>query len=477
MSASISSLVATVLAVLAMTATAWAAPGDLDPSFGDGGHVVVQANVGCQRRGCVEFGGSYAEAVAVQPDGGIVIGGYDSYIGAPVPRSGEPPAGALVRLLPNGALDTSFGAEGIVDTPFKVEQINTNSIDGLAVMGSVGANRLGVARYTSAGVLDGSFAPQGVRWISHQPGWQEERRDAQGRIVVLAALTANSIGVVRYLSSGALDLAFGRNGYAGVLVPETRREAATPPGSLYPPQVTTMAFATEPDGGVLVAFAVASYEPSGSSQYGTPRYFLERLTPSGRLDRSFGKNGVVRLLGEVSKIAVAPNGHILLASAEPTEGALRLRRTGSRRLLLTNYTPKGRLDRAFGENGVARSQPIISVSQVGVAPRAIGFDAEGDPIVVGELPKRTIDVPNGTGFLARYTAQGLDCSFGTHGLIIDNNDIGGASAVAVQPDGRIVVAGWSRKAFMAARYMGGGIPHTCPNDTTKRKVPRPKSRS
>ncbi|MGA2165521.1 MAG: hypothetical protein ABSH36_13770 [Solirubrobacteraceae bacterium] len=65
-----------------------------------------------------------------------------------------------------------------------------------------------------------------------------------------------------------------------------------------------------------------------------------------------------------------------------------------------------------------------------------------------------------TGFIARYTPHGRDCSFGAGGVVI-NDEMGGASAIAVQPNGRIVIAGWSHKAFMAARYIGGGTPHTC----------------
>ena len=127
--------IATLLAVLVVGAPAWAAPGDLDPSFGQGGRVQVQTNAGCLR-GCVEFGGSYADVIALQPDGGIVLGGYNAYIGAPVPPSGRVP-GALVHLSQNGSLDTSFGGGGgIEDTPFAVERIDSNARGGLAVMGS-----------------------------------------------------------------------------------------------------------------------------------------------------------------------------------------------------------------------------------------------------------------------------------------------------------------------------------------------------
>jgi uncharacterized delta-60 repeat protein len=456
-------LAAVVFAVVALAAVpALAAPGDLDPTFGQGGHVRVQANARCLR-GCVEFGGSYADAVALRPDGGIVMGGYNSYIGAGWggPSSAESVPGALVRLSPNGALDTSFGRGGIADTPLRVEQIATNAIGGLAVLGGDEREPLGLARYTGTGVLDGPFASQGVRWLAQPGSAPEVQRDAQGRIVALGSVSRIQIDVVRYLRSGALDTSFGHGGYVRLRLPETPREAATPPARLVPPEVTPMALATLRSGGVIVAFATASSTAEG---YGRQHCFLERLTPGGRVDRGFGRRGIVRLSGGVSKMAVAPNGHVLLASAEPARvlpGSYEPRAAG-KRLVLADYTSTGRPDRSFGTDGVAHSQRIAG-NRTGIEPNAIAFDAAGDAIVVGELPVRTIDTPNGTGFLARYTPDGLDCSFGTGGVVIDS-EVGGASAVAVQPNGRIVVAGWSRKAFMAARYMGGGTPRTCPRD-------------
>jgi uncharacterized delta-60 repeat protein len=459
-------LAAAVLLGALVGAPAWAAPGALDSSFGQGGHVRVQTNVKCLR-GCVEFGGSYADAVALQLNGGIVLGGRNAYIGAPALRSEEVP-GALVRLWPNGALDTSFGgAGGIEDTPFHVERIDTNARGGLAVVGGVdeGESSLGLARYTATGALDGSFAPQGVRWMP-QPkgGWREEQRDKRGRIVVLVAVTPFKIDVVRFLASGALDASFGHGGHVRLHLPETPREAAQPPGTVGPPEATPMTFAIERDGSVIVAFAMASANPNGYPPYGSPQFFLERLTPTGRVDHAFGRRGIVRLPEGVDKMVVAPNGHILLASAERAEELQESeeprRRKGFRfELVLTEYTSTGRLDRSFGKEGVARSRlPAGSLS--GVDPNAIAFDAAGDAIVAGELPSPTVDVPAGVGFLARYTPHGLDCSFGDRGIVIDD-EIGGASAVAVQPNGHIVIAGWSRKAFVAARYMGGGSPRTC----------------
>ena len=121
-------------------------------------------------------------------------------------------------------------------------------------------------------------------------------------------------------------------------------------------------------------------------------------------------------------MAVAPNGHILLVSAARPEarqrreesGVFRRSRFESEELVLADYTSAGWPDRSFGKNGAARSW-LTAEHLSDVDPRAIGFDTAGDAIVVGELPKRTVDVPLGTGFIARYTPHGRDCSFGAGG--------------------------------------------------------------
>jgi hypothetical protein len=134
-------------------------------------------------------------------------------------------------------------------------------------------------------------------------------------------------------------------------------------------------------------------------------------------------------------------------------------------LALIEYTPAGHLDRRFGTGGIARSQlPGERVRRfTGVDPRAITFDAAGDPIVVGTHHIQTVDTPAGEGFIARYTPHGRDCSFGDDGVLADEH-FGGMSAVTVQPDGRILAAGWGNgKRFLAARYLGGPA-RTCPGE-------------
>lgn len=469
--------VAVLLGALA-AAPAWAAPGDLDPSFGQGGRVVVQANVGCLPA-CAEFGGSYANALVVQPDGGVVLGGSDVNLFDAVPMRADLPLGALVRLRPNGTLDTSFGdREGIEDTPFSVAQLGVNVRGGLLALGW-GKGGMGISRYTPDGVLDGSFAPAGVRWFAMHRNASVVQRDAQGRLLVMVSSTQFRFYVRRLLSSGAPDRSFGRAGIVHLRLPRSPREAAVPPGTLGPPQAGPMALAAQRNGSVLVAFTTATFNSKELSGYEAPRFFLERLTPTGRVDTSFGTRGLVLLKGRVERMAAAPDGHIMLAAAEGLQELLanRFVSTPPRRrlkfeedeLVLADYTSAGRLDRSFGREGIARSPLPAGLDFGRASALAVAFDAAGDTIVAGEHSIRTVDVPAGVAFLARYTPHGRDCSFGAKGIVIDQKMVG-ASAVAVQPNGRIVVAGGGG-AFMAARYMGGGVSRTC------RGEPSPSRRS
>ncbi len=76
---------------LALPALTFAAPGDLDPTFGNGGKVIT--------------GGGGAQAVVLQRDGKLIVaGGTGDFL--------------IVRYNGNGSLDTSFGNGGKVTTDF-----------------------------------------------------------------------------------------------------------------------------------------------------------------------------------------------------------------------------------------------------------------------------------------------------------------------------------------------------------------------
>jgi uncharacterized delta-60 repeat protein len=310
-----------------------------------------------------------------------------------------------------------------------------------------------------------------VRWSPNVEG----QRDGTGRILQFTTFivpatnydaAVEKLGVTRLLSSGERDTHFGHKGYVSL-----------------PPGTEPVGLLPERDEGVLLAFATESRVSLPKASLPKESHiFLERLTPAGKLDRAFGTSGIVQipLQGAFAGGALftAPNGDLLIAGGEGRGTNLE---EGNHSLILAAYRQTGRPDRSFGKEGIARAHLPTDTPYLSISPRAVAFDSLGDAIVVGENRIRTVDTPAGDGFLARFTPHGRDCSFGVRGIVIDKR-MGAANAVAVQPDGRIVVAGWGG-GFLAARYMGGPA-HTCNGETsrlahaqripTARPVPTPR---
>jgi uncharacterized delta-60 repeat protein len=180
---------------------------------------------------------------------------------------------------------------------------------------------------------------------------------------------------------------------------------------------------------------------------------------SGDLDRSFGDRGIATtgIRGGVSGRAVAVDSHDrIVVAGGPVPFADR-----SDDFVLTRYRPDGSPDSSFGGDGRVRTDFGHSETAEGVA-----VASQDRVIAVGESW-------NGTGLhapdavLARYQPDGhLDPSFGGDGRV--RTLIGyqsGANAVAVDAQGRIVIAGWSfpqnppyDESFTIARYETNGSP-------------------
>lgn len=434
-------LVVTVLAAAALAMPGRPSPDAVDLSFGSGGHVTLQVNPVCANNGedkCVESAGSYAEGLVLEPGDRIVLGGREHYVDGRRTR----PTGALVGLRSNGTLDPVFGTAGITNSyAFEIERLY-NAPDGtLLAVGPAESSSMGVERYKADGTPDTAFGINAVRWLKVPVNSSQAFVDSAGRIVVAGGSPNRYVVVERFSKSGLIDTRFGSGGAAALPVLRSSSGELT--------------VATESDGSVIIA---GVGRPSRSA---TTHTFVARLNSNGTLDRRFGSHGVIYVpltvltvdqQSPATVIGVAANSDIRLVTAD-TAG----------RLVAINYTPSGHLDRRFGMDGIARTSPPQSAwTTVGMV-RALTFDAAGDAIVVGEHRMHRVDVPDGTAFIARYTPHGRDCSFGVGGIAIDQA-LGGASAVAIQASGRIVVAGWSSKAFAAVRYVGGGHPRTCPNE-------------
>jgi uncharacterized delta-60 repeat protein len=163
---------------------------------------------------------------------------------------------------------------------------------------------------------------------------------------------------------------------------------------------------------------------------------LVRYLGSGRVDTSFRRR-VHPEFGEGALAAtVDPKDRILVAACRPP-GCWGY-------AVLARFLPDGRLDARFGDHGIVRTE----VTGRALAPRAIERVRDGRIVVAGEVSKGSVRF----AFIARYLADGLpDRTFGGDGIVIDERFLG-AQALAVQPDGRVLIAG---PAFVA-RYRTDG---------------------
>lgn len=157
---------------------------------------------------------------------------------------------------------------------------------------------------------------------------------------------------------------------------------------------------------------------------------------AGDLDLSFGAGGkVLTNLDGVSAdnataVAIQSNGRVVAAGHAGTD---------HERFALVRYRSNGSLDPSFGEGG-----KVVTVIDGNGQAAAVAIQPDGRIVAAGGT-----DGPPGHSHsfvLVRYDRDGaLDQSFGEGGKVF--TELGGseeaANAIAIQPDGKIIAAGYS----------------------------------
>jgi uncharacterized delta-60 repeat protein len=204
--------------------------------------------------------------------------------------------------------------------------------------------------------------------------------------------------------------------------------------------------AVQDDGKIVVAG-----ESGNVSNYD---FGIVRFNEDGTYDNSFGSAGKVSTaIGGSDDIAYAmgiqSDGKIVVAGT--TSGA------SSSDAALVRYNSNGTLDNTFGSVGIVTKD--ISVSDDYITSLAIQQD--GKIVLAGYSFGTTYY----TFVVLRYNSNGtIDSTFGTGGVAfadIGNSD-NGALAIALQSDQKIVVAGWSNNGavmdydFAIARFNTNG---------------------
>lgn len=311
------------------------------------------------------------------------------------------------------------------------------------------------ATASGAGDLDPTFAA-GAGYATFAIGSGDLPNDqavsvlvgSQGRIVVSGFRTSGTgevdrdMAVLRLLEDGSPDPAF--NGGSPVIVQFDL-------GGFHDSADRIL----ERDDGRYVLCGIAEDEEGDD---GTGQFALARLLESGGLDTSFDLDGRrnfalypggtdTNLSGDC---ALAPDGSVVVAGTALNNSTFELH------LVLARVLNDGSLDTGFGDAGIAAFNPFsASMTPLAIATATLVLP-DGDILVAGYGNHSTTATPNLDMFVARLDPDGsLDASFGEDGVRLvafdqggDNSDV--ASALALAPDGRIVLAG-------EATVSGGGV--------------------
>jgi uncharacterized delta-60 repeat protein len=462
---------APLLVAMLATSVAHAAPGDPDHTFGNGGVVISPYTEHHD----------FPYSMAVQADEKILVGGLSLDSAFSLASS------YIVRHLPNGALDVTFGVGGKLIFPYTagtgeyryrviVQPDGKILACGGKENGSVSNTEFTASRYNPDGTLDQTFGTGGKVVIPITNAYDEAYDlvlQPDGKIVLFGysfvSGSAFDLSVARLNANGSLDDSFDGDG-----------KVIIPVGSAndIPAKVLL-----QPDGKIILISTTVGASGQDNA--------LVRLNSNGSLDSDFGTGGIViNSLAAGDDVgldgALQSDGKIVTSGGEVTGGGGTDVRTK-----IVRYSSNGSVDTTFASSGVF-------TTEVGFfAGNAIALQTDGKIIGFGfgltfpgvlsdpeatDRPARKDPGPGGPrdlmprpvksseaggesswGFATvRLTPSGApDLSIGPEGRLLlalgtSHNDYG--FEVVIQPDRRILVTGTSHTATTGdnaiVRYLG-----------------------
>lgn len=392
--------------------------GDLDITFGGDGKVEFQ-NTGYHP----------GVGIAIQPDQKIVRAGT-------APHATLGVCAQLVRYMPDGTLDESFGTGGVTQGIVTVQsttwaQNNTLEMlpNGKLIMTSsrIANTSLGlyVSRFNSDGSVDPDFGDGGTATYqvfnsgddySHSMTVQPD-----GKVIVVGQGQSFSgvsfqMCAIRLLSNGELDESFADEGIF------TYNHGTS--------DDRIMDVALQSDGKIILA------GNSTYSGYGTN--IVMRLTQDGVVDETFATDGIFEYSSTSNVgyeyanavcIGAQDEIHITGHAAEVANG-----RTD---LMVLKLTPDGEFDTNFGEGGSL----VLHLGDDWDYGEDILLDEEGRILV--SCTHYTHDYIG--GLILRFLPDGeLDNSFGDEGTASVGGSYMRAENIRLQADGKIVMGAWDR---------------------------------
>jgi uncharacterized delta-60 repeat protein len=177
---------------------------------------------------------------------------------------------------------------------------------------------------------------------------------------------------------------------------------------------------------------------SGSSEQ--QHVALARYLPTGKLDRSFGQHGIAVFNPGLDLSQLAASAVLDSHGRIVVCGVAEVAGDDEQDLFVARFNPRGTIDLSFGAHGFVTTDGSTGAPDL---DWLFGIALQGDgKIVVGGQTTPADDVEGVEGVLLRYSDTGqLDESFGTHGIVRINRGIGETpvNSLLVQRDGKIVV--------------------------------------
>ena len=387
------------------------AAGDLDPTFGTGGHVRT------------DLGTAYDTAydVATQPDGKILVGGWGGH------------RLVVARYLPDGSPDYAFGGGGgVVKLPSATGNTNASGPAAMALQPdgkvllagtTLGSNwALTVYRLNPTGSLDTTFGTNGSVTLPSAYRAEALLPLPGGGFALAGTANGPDVFVARFTPGGAPDPTFGPGGADGDGI------VTTDFGYTYNEVATGIV--AQGDGKLVVA----GHANRGATSLDPPGILLARYNPDGSLDPTFGAGGKftpppanpASAWGEeIHALALLPDGRLLAGG-----------NAGTSDFGLFRFTADGAFDPTFAGGGrvVTRVHPSNEFAS------ALAVRSDGRIYLAGSA--------NTSGFkyaVARYTPDGvLDPTFAGDGTVVVESvagDVDYCEAIALTADNKILLAG------------------------------------
>ena len=328
--------------------------------------------------------------IVVLGNGKILIGGsFGSYNGTSV--------GSLARLNADGTLDTTFnvggnGVNGGRVTWLAVQPDGKVLVVGQGVTGYNGNTSNGVFRINTDGSFDNSF----VSGFATSPSIEQIELLPDGKAIIggfFSTYSGNTVrGIVRVNANGSFDNTFSTSFT----------------------QANVVGMDLQPDGKIVVG---------GFFEIGASTKAIARLNANGSIDNSFTSP----LSGDDSgfdSIKVQPDGKILAAGVALISG---------QNYALVRFNSDGSLDNS-----------LLNVSD------SYGYNvrlqADGKILLAGLFTRFAVGGEHNG--LARFNANGtIDNSFAPQ-----FTTYGSVNAIVQQPDGKVIVGGQFQRAGGSASY-------------------------